>query len=100
LKAGTKQPHLLSAYIIDCQHNQKRGLLFGRKKRELRSLSRAAVSRIGIARIPVQLHENILSYHPPPSTTTSETDALAIFDQTQRPDTSIASPSIGPIVIF
>jgi hypothetical protein len=27
----------------------------------------------------------------------SETDAWAIFDQTQRPDTSIASPSIGPI---
>jgi hypothetical protein len=34
------------------------------------------------------------------STTTSETNAWAIFDQTQLPDTSIASPSIGPIVIF
>jgi hypothetical protein len=28
------------------------------------------------------------------------TDAWAIFDQTQLPDTSIASPSTGLIVIF
>jgi hypothetical protein len=34
------------------------------------------------------------------STSTSETDAWAIFDQTQRSDTSSASPSIGPVVIF
>jgi hypothetical protein len=38
--------------------------------------------------------------HPIPLRTTSETNAWAIFDQTQQPDTSIASPSIGPIIIF
>jgi hypothetical protein len=100
LKERTKQPHLLSAYIIDCQHNQKRDVLFGRKERKnsVRCLEQQfhALALLGFL---VQLQENILS-HPPPSTTTSETDALAIFDQTQRPDTSIASPSIGPIVIF